>query len=376
MLHQGSPGGAIRLATAACLIAWLLGTDSELRADPKGSPVERIRLPDDATADRVQPCPQGDGVPIRRWELRLPRGQAPGDAHTAHPPPKTDRVRVIRRGNSGRSAREAAVAGLPLEQLDTQDRKRVAHVVQSSALFRELPTLAIEVEPAVYTFFAEHPDVAVSIWRVMEISKFQMWQTGRFEYEAEDGEGSSGVFHVLYRKNGRTLVLCDGLYNTPLLAKPIKATALFHVQTEFATSSAGTNYARHTGHLFVTFPSQTVETAAKIISPISNLIIDRNFREISLFVHMMSLAMVKQPGWVRHVADRMEGVLDVRKSQLAELTERVYLEARKRRAAQAAEPSNLSPPTQSEPFHTASVESTPSEAADDAGQNRPANAAE
>jgi hypothetical protein len=239
-------------------------------------------------------------------------------------------VKVIRKGSSAKSARKAAADRIPLDQLTEEHRRRVRTVLQSTGVFRELPTLDFEVEPAVYEFFRAHPDVAVSIWRAMKISQFQMYQTGKEEFEADAGDGSTGIITVMCNHGEHSVVMCEGVYKSPFLSKPIQATALMHIETSYEARADKKTYVRHTGHLFVSFPSQTVDTAAKLISPVSNMIIDRNFQEVSMFLHMMTLAMARQPGWVEQIAGQLEGVLGVRKQQLLDVTAKVYVAAHKR----------------------------------------------
>jgi hypothetical protein len=246
-------------------------------------------------------------------------------------------VRVLRKGTSSKASRKAASDRIPSNLLTEENRRRVNSVLQSTGVYRELPTLEFEVDPTVYEFFRNHPDVAVSIWRAMKISQFQMYQTGREEYEADAGDGSTGIISVLYLNGAHSVVLCEGMYKSPFLSKPIQATALMHVETVYEQRADKKTYVRHTGHLYVSFPSQTVDTAAKLISPVSNLIIDRNFQEVSMFLHMMSLAMARQPGWVEQLAGQLEGVLGVRKQELLDVTAKVYVAALKRDPKTAAD---------------------------------------
>ena len=99
-----------------------------------------------------------------------------------------------------------------------------------------------------------------------------------------------------------------------------------HLQPEFKEN----DLIVHRFDLFVSFPSQTVETIAKVISPISNRIADRNFEEVSLFVEMMNRGMALQPGWVEQVAQKLEGVSPNRPDELLELTAAIYVEANRR----------------------------------------------
>lgn len=247
-----------------------------------------------------------------------------------------DPIQVLRKGNSSSSARKSATSRVPLAYMTPSNRQRAESILDETSLFRELPLLSFECEPAVYRFFTTHPDVAVSIWQVLRISQFQMWQTGPNEYEADAGDGTVGTVDVLYRGQDEQVILCEGALSSPILPQNIRASALMHLRSSFAPGPDGRP--RVTSHLclFVSFPSQTVETAAKIMSPLGNAIIDRNFSEVSLFVCMMSLAMQRQPGWVEQLSDRLENVLEIRKSQLVQLTAETYAGAPRRETGGAA----------------------------------------
>ena len=84
--------------------------------------------------------------------------------------------------------------------------------------------------------------------------------------------------------------------------------------------------------MYISFSSKTVEAAAKLISPVSNLIIDRNFQEISLFLNLMSMSMARQPGWVENIASKLDGVEKTRRKELLDLTKDVYVSSRNRDA--------------------------------------------
>ena len=195
------------------------------------------------------------------------------------------------KGTSESSARKAAIAALPLEQLSAENRQRVHGLVKSVSFYRRLPKVTFTVEPEVYNYFVAHPDVAVSIWRAMKISKLKMWQTGRFDYEADTGDGSVGTLEVLHMGGEKNLVVCDGLYKSQLITKPIEAKSLLFLQMSFAKQPDGTVQVTHRADLFVSFPSTTIDVVARIFSPLTVKMTDRTFTEISLFLKMMSMAM-------------------------------------------------------------------------------------
>ena len=203
--------------------------------------------------------------------------------------------------------------------------------------------MTFPVEPEVYNYFMAHPDAAVSIWRAMKISKLQMWQTGRFDYEADTGDGSVGSLEILHSGAEKSLVTCDGVYKSPLFTKPIEAKSLLMVQTSFSRNAEGVIQVTHRAELFVSFPSQTIDVVSRIFSPLTVSMTDRTFTEVSLFLKMMSMAMARRPDWVEQIADKMDGVADIRKDQVLELSVQVHAAARKRAAEQAARTETVTP---------------------------------
>jgi hypothetical protein len=240
------------------------------------------------------------------------------------------RVKTVGKPTSSRASRKAAIDALPLDKMSDAYRVRVSKIVSGTSIYRELPALEFDVDPRVYKFFMTHPEAAVSIWQVMKISDFHMRETGPNSYETDDGQGTRGAIDVAFRAPNEVVVLCDGEYKSSLLPTSVKASGVLHVNVEFGQRSDGTNFVRHRAKLFVYFPSQTIETVARLMSPVSNAIIDQNFREVSLFLYMMSTAMTRQPGWVEAVSKRMENVSEQRKTEIMLVTVDVYADAKER----------------------------------------------
>jgi len=249
-----------------------------------------------------------------------------------------DRITVLEGGMSDRKALQASKAALPLNRLSPENRRRASAVLDELSMFRKMPTLRLDVDHDAYRYFVEHPDVAVSIWRALGASKCQLWQTGPDAYETDVGDGSTGTIDVLLRSDTDHLVIGEGEFKSPLLVKPIRATGLLHLRTDYVLQPNGETEAICRGTLFVAFPSQTVETAAKVISPMTNKIIDRNFEEIGLFAHMMSEGMQTQPGWVENLAGRLDGILERRRGELLQVTAKAYVANKKRELAREGRP--------------------------------------
>lgn len=260
------------------------------------------------------------------------------------------RVDVTQGGSSTRGELADALKRLPMRQLSAEQARRVNAIVRSPSLFRRLPTITCRTDPRVYSYFVENPDVAVSIWRVMGISEMQVRQIGADEYETNLNDGTVGALTVLHRSERCHLVLCEGDFKSPLLAKPIRSTGLMCLQSRAWQDDGGRNYVTHTADLFVVFHSDAVEAIAKLISPMSFKMADRNFEEVTVFIRMMDEVMCHEPGWVERTAARMDGVIPGRDKELIEVAAQVYVDARRRALQRAGGPVSLDailPPVQS-----------------------------
>jgi len=85
-----------------------------------------------------------------------------------------ERVQITEKGSSGKSERNEATQQLPWKHMTADKQQVVRNIVNSSDLFRRMPTRTFEVNPAVYRYFTVHPDVAVSIWRALQVSKYRL----------------------------------------------------------------------------------------------------------------------------------------------------------------------------------------------------------
>ncbi|QDT56363.1 hypothetical protein Pan44_44170 [Caulifigura coniformis] len=258
-------------------------------------------------------------------------------------------VDIVQPGTSAKSVRDSARAAVPVGKLAPEHQRLAQSVLGDISLFRRLPTVRAKLDPRVYQYFIDNPDAAVSIWRVLGISKLELKQKSPGIFEADTGDGSSGTVSLLHRTPTSCIVFCDGLFKSPVLAKPIKARALVTLNAVIEPQADGTTNITHTADMFVSFPSLAVETIARMVSPLSYKYADRNIEEITSFLRMMDVSMSRQPGWIEQIAQLMEGVSEERNRQLLQVTAAVYVDAQRRSFASRGEAfqlKSIQPPVQ------------------------------
>lgn len=274
---------------------------------------------------------------------RMPSREIETEDRTQYPG-----LTIAKSGTSSTSVRKQAVNELLLERLNPDAQQKSQSVLKNLGMFRRLPTISFECDPDVYNYFLRNPDVAVSTWRAMEISQFQLQQTGDNRYRADAGDGSVGDVELFLQTPSETLIHCDGAFKSPLLTKPIVARSLMRLQTSFSKDKDGRIIGTHSGDVFVEFPSHAVEAVAKVISPVSHSIADRNFKQMTLFVHLMSQAMAKHPGWVEQTGNKLEGISKLKRQEFLEVSAQACADSRRRLAVTNG--SSFSPEEALSPF--------------------------
>jgi hypothetical protein len=232
-------------------------------------------------------------------------------------------VDTVTAGTSSRRTRKIALEEFPSNLMDSKSKLIAQDIFDNLSLYRRLPTIELEADRRCYEYFTNHPDVAVSIWRAMEISQVEMSKKSKTIYETDTRDGTKGTVRVLLNTPEHYVVTCHGEFKSPAIKKPIQAIAMMHLKPQFNQSGKVT----HQLDMYVSFPSSAVEALARFISPVSNRIADRNFEEISLFVEMMSVAMARQPGWIEQLTTKLDGIKPADSDELLKLTAAIYVDA-------------------------------------------------
>jgi hypothetical protein len=226
-------------------------------------------------------------------------------------------IRLVEQGSSATAAQKSALAAFPSARLSATNRDRAEKVLNQCTQYRRLPSLQYTIDEPLYRYLLEHPDVAVSTWRAMGISQFQMWQTGPQEYEASAADGSEGIADILYRDASQIIFICEGSYHNLLLPAPLEASALIWFRTEYKPHAEGTHIVTQSADVFVHFPSAGVAGVAKVLTPVTSSLMDRNLYEVSLYAVMMSRAVRNEPEWIVDMSASLDGVLPQRRTELA-----------------------------------------------------------
>jgi hypothetical protein len=237
------------------------------------------------------------------------------------------------KADTSRAAREDAIRSIPMEKLNPQAREQVKSVLSNISLFRRMPVQATRVEPALYRYMIDHPDVTVDLWRSLGITELSVTRQGPDRFVIDDNHGTRGDATFLYRGENQHLLVTDGSYDGPLFAKRIKGRVLMLLTTDYVRDENGVYYITSQLDSFISIDNAGIEFLAKTFHPIVGRIIDDNFIEATKFLGSLSRTAEVNPNATVALVDRLENATVEERQELAQVLTDIGQQAQIRQAA-------------------------------------------
>ncbi len=228
-------------------------------------------------------------------------------------------------GNS-RELQADALRTLPLNKLTPQGRTLAVNIINDTTVFRRLPQQVIEADAELYLFMLEHPELVINMWEVMGVTKVTIKKIGATSYHIDDGQGTSGDIHFLYRSPSQHIVFCEGVYTGTLMPRPIKGRCILSLRSAHVRDADERSYLQCRLDSFVQLDNFGVEMFAKTFQTMIGGIADHNFRETTGFVSSVSAAAEAAPENLHRIASKCRNVAPETKQEFASISNRIYRE--------------------------------------------------
>ncbi len=218
------------------------------------------------------------------------------------------------------TARRDAIQSIPFEQLDRDGREKVVSVLQNTAAFRRLPTQVIDCDPHLFLFLVRHPDVAVNIWRVLNLSQLELRQTGSNRFALLEPTGTRLEAEFLYQSPELHVMYGEGTYMGPLLGRPVHGRCILVLRSGYVHETDGRQYVTTRLDTFLQVKETGPDLITKLFHPLAGRTADHNFVQIVAFAGSLSRTAEINHLGVQRLAGQLSDVqpeLRVRLSELA-----------------------------------------------------------
>lgn len=274
--------------------------------------------------------PKGDVLLTNTWRflrrssaaLTLACALAPAIGESAEP----GRIAPLPSHGSSNELHQDALRTLPLSKLTPQGRALADKVIKDVTVFRRLPHSAIDCDPEMFTFLVDHPDMVINMWEVMGVSKVAMKKIGPASFHIDDGQGTTGEIHYLYRSATQHVVFCEGTYTGTLVPRAIRGRCLLSLRTGHVRDADDHNVIQCRLDSFVQLDNIGVEIFAKTFHNMIGGVADHNFKETTGFASTVSRAAENGPEGLQRISAKCERVAPQTKERFAAITDRIYRE--------------------------------------------------
>lgn len=216
--------------------------------------------------------------------------------------------RSLATGTTSKAQRAAAAGRIPHDQLERQVSEKVASVVREASIYRQLPVTSINADPDLYLTLLRYPEIIVSTWQIMGVTKMESRRIAPFMLDCSDGAGTKTRTQLVYGDPHMNIYYAEGEYDGPMLLRKVTGRCVVLVETIYEADAAGNPRATTRMNLFLQIDNMAANLIARSIHPLVGTTADHNFVETLKFVESLShSASINGPG-VQHLADKLSGL--------------------------------------------------------------------
>jgi hypothetical protein len=225
---------------------------------------------------------------------------------------------------SSAEAREEATRKIPWSRLPDAQRRDVEFVVKNPSIYRRLPTRVVDCDPDLFSFLLRRPDVIVSVWQLMGISRVSLERVSEQQFRGSDGAGTSGNVGYVYADWGPdarnlAVIYADGAYDGKPFLTPLRAQTVVLFQSGAIQETDGRRYVTVRVDSFVHIDKVGVELVAKTVQPWLAKTADENFVQTIDFLSTFSRTAERNPQGMRRLAAKLQSVDEPTRGELVRL---------------------------------------------------------
>ena len=172
------------------------------------------------------------------------------------------------KATSSRTAKEAAIRGIPFDSLSPSAQQRLMNVIRKPTMYRCMPISVIRCDPEMHRFSVRHPEVIVNIWQLMGITQVSARRTEPYVLKCSDGVGTVTDIELVYGDRDTHVLLCEGSYDGPLFRKPVTGRCVLVLKSGSVPTMDGSYQITNRLDIFLQIDHAGLDIFAKTLHPL------------------------------------------------------------------------------------------------------------
>jgi hypothetical protein len=203
----------------------------------------------------------------------------------------------------------------PLEKMDRPTLCRLASVVNDYTTHRILPTFQTPIQKSVYDFILDHPVLAATLARHLEVASYRVARVGPNAFQGDDGGGTEGLIELLHRDTTQRVYHMRGSHRGRLFPT-ITGEAIILLNYRARTGSDGRESVETRITTYSRLDNPVLATIVRALQPLLRNVVNDKVAEGFLAAHKLGELMAMEPERVYRDA---EGITEVDKSDVEAL---------------------------------------------------------
>jgi hypothetical protein len=208
-------------------------------------------------------------------------------------------------GDSTREARDKAVKAIPFTQLTPQATSKLSAVIEGSSYFRRMPAQSLNCEPEVLISLARNPEVLVSIWDTMGITRVKLDRTAQYQHSGNDGAGTTCKLDLIYGNDATHVYFVEGDYDGQMWPKKLTGRSVIILHQTPAQEVNGLRRITVWMDVFLKVDNIGADLVVRTLSPLVNKSADSNFVESVAFVEQISQAAAVNSSGLQNLISKL-----------------------------------------------------------------------
>ncbi len=172
---------------------------------------------------------------------------------------------------------------MPVEVLPPHVREGARLAVEKATLFSHGPAESFSCDPAVYYWFLDHPDRAVTAWRRLGAKCLSISDRGNGRFGWADEAGSDVVWETVYRAPNLRIWYAEGKVKPGVLLPTVPIRAVVVLRHAEGRGQNGGALIHHQADMFLRTDSTAAALATKLFGASAPRLAEQCLSQLEMF---------------------------------------------------------------------------------------------
>lgn len=229
----------------------------------------------------------------------------------------------LSKASTSRENANEAIRKIPWNLLEAKSREKIESLIRDHTIYRRLPMSGGFCNPEMFDFLLCHPDVVVALWEVLGYAQISLKELAPNYFYLKESAGTAGHVQVLYHDNELLIAHCNGVYQGPLIPRPLEGEIVIILQIRYTEDQKMEPIAICRMDSFIRVKNIGADLMGRVFQPLIGKVADMNFEQTIDFVNGISKTAEENPARLQDLIQQSTKISSETKQAFLQTVDRV-----------------------------------------------------